>query len=334
MHKILLTILFISASVVSAFADGQMLDLKRLAAALQFPYENLKVEDYLEAEKGMHAVVKVHNAFKKFKPVAPENVLLAYKITSNEPYTFFPIIITVVKKGSYYTPEIVKLIEDTSRAPEVSYLQGGRLPFGDFAIRDQQKAFLYMREILLPAEPMQYDFDPPGVTRMMGGWPSLMPATISILQVENSDVEIKVSMQYTFPNGEELKKVAGGEVYHLNFSDLDSKEALTESNDPSVIILPKLFKALNEVALDAPALAQYRKDLPQERKVESPPNLSTSKPPEPVPEKNELTISKAPGEQIAKNKQPEKSHLTAWLIGLLVVLFGIIGYALLRKKSA
>jgi hypothetical protein len=49
-----------------------MLDLKRLAAALQFPYESLKVEDYLEAEKGLYAVVKAHNAFKNKSQFLPK----------------------------------------------------------------------------------------------------------------------------------------------------------------------------------------------------------------------------------------------------------------------
>jgi hypothetical protein len=223
---------------------------------------------------------------------------------------------------------MVKLIEDTSRAPEVSYLQGGRLPFGDFSITEQQKAFLYMRDILLPAEPMQYDFDPPGVTRKMGGWPSLMPATISILQVIDSVVEIKVSMQYTFSVAEELRKVAGGEVYHMNFSDLDSKEALIESNDPSVIILPKLFKALNEVVLDAPALAPYLK------KETTPAATPESKAP-PLPPTAEKTDS-SPQEKPTEVKKPlPKENSWLWLIGLIALL-SLVGLVVKRyfSKSA
>ncbi len=307
---------------ISASADVQNIDLIKVAKALQFPYDKLKVEDYTIAEKSINIQVASDSLYKRHKTLNPDTILLAYKITSVEPYTFYPIIITVVKKGSYYNPEMVKLIDDTSRVPEVSYAKGGRLPFGDFSLTDQQKAFLLMGDVLLPDEPVQSYFDPPGSTRIVGGRPIVRPAYISYLQVANSDVEIKISVQFTFSEPKDLIKVTGGEVYHLNFFDIDSKVAISESNDPSVIILPKLFKALNEVALDAPALAQYLKK-------ESAPSASANQEPK-QPEKPTVSTPQEQAAAVVKPQPKETSWL--WVIGSIALL-AIIGFLVKRHFS-
>lgn len=256
--KITVISILISLSV-TAFAGNNLLDIKKLAEAFQFPHESLKVEDYTETEKQLNTSIRENSAFKEYGLITSENLILSYKITSTKPYTFYPLIVTVAKKGSYYTPEVLNSMEVTGRLPEVSYLKGGRLPYGDFPITAKQKAFLCMGKIIIPDEPVESNFDPPGVTRIVGGWPIEKPATISYLQVNNSDIEIKISLQYTFSVPEELKKVEGGESYHQNFVDFDAREALIESSDPSVIVLTKLFRVINEVALEAPALTPFLK---------------------------------------------------------------------------
>jgi hypothetical protein len=326
MIKIILIMTFLMLFKVSVSAETQTFDLRKVAEALQFPYENLKVEDYLEAERGLYEAVEVHHRFKNYNPTAPENILLAYKITSDKPHTFFPIIITVVKEGSYYTPELLKSINYVSGLPEVSYIKGGRLPYGDIPISDQQKAFLGVGEVMLPSEPMQIPFDTPGAIQIPGGWPVLRPAIISYIQAANSDVEIRILIQQVFCDAKDLIKIAGGEVYYKNLSDFDGNVALSESDDPSVIILPKLFKALNEVVLDAPALAPYLK---KEKVSNTPKNEEIKEIEKPTKTENNVTTS-----QVTKPQPKESSWL--WLIGLIVLLsvLGLSAKYYFSKRSA
>ena len=50
--------------------------------------------------------------------------------------------------------------EITGHLPEVSYLKGGRLPYGNFSITATQKAFLCMGDIVIPDESVESDFPP------------------------------------------------------------------------------------------------------------------------------------------------------------------------------
>ena len=59
MLKIITIISILILSSVTAFAENELLNLKKLADALQFAHESLKVEDYTEAEEPLN--IKLRN---------------------------------------------------------------------------------------------------------------------------------------------------------------------------------------------------------------------------------------------------------------------------------
>ncbi|NJR41739.1 MAG: hypothetical protein HC767_02790 [Akkermansiaceae bacterium] len=194
------------------------INLQQVAKVLHFPEKHLILEDYLTAERSAY----IHQNLdewqnKKTIPFPPDHIYQAYRITSDIPHAFYPIIIAVAKKGSYQDEKFEQHIEEIENSRKLPRPPHGIYTFADafgkISINHEIEGFFTLDEIRVPAIPLLIeDTDPPKEV-LVNNFPKTKPSNVVIFQIPNNDVEVRISQYTSFNRYHELVKVDGGENY-------------------------------------------------------------------------------------------------------------------------
>jgi hypothetical protein len=235
-----------------SITKSEILDLKKIAESVSFPSESLVLEDYTDVEKLIYATKM---PFEQQTPFPPENIYVAYKITSNIQNSFHPIIITIVKKDSYLTESVKKNISLIDKLPEKNLQEGGRLPFGNFKISKEFSGYLYHEEMRVPAKLTPIPGQSPAV---ISDVPMTQPCILSFISFPSSKIDVRIAKYNNFSLPQDLVKVPRGEKYYAMFNDA---EILDDPNDlpkePMEKAVVDLFRTLNLTVINSQLLAPY-----------------------------------------------------------------------------
>ncbi len=318
-------------TVTNFYAQAEsILNLEKIGKSLGYPSDQLVIEDYLEIEKSIY-IDKMASEISSntLPPFTPERIYKAYKITGKNPSTFLPIIITVATRDTYRTDAVRKLEIQTKSAREVPAQEGGRLPFGDFKISETATGFFVMLEMRVPTRPSHFDDDPPGVMRYIGSSPQTLGSYISLLQVPESDVDVRIAQYMAIENyTQEFVQIPGGEKYFNRFGHLNEENSMDgesfKPDEPFHKMIINVFRSLNLEVLESPLLNPFRK----EQKPSTPISVPDSKTiPQPIVAQPPESPPLEPPAEVIKPQPQETSWL--WLVGL-IALIAVLGFSLKR----
>jgi hypothetical protein len=207
----------------------------------------LVISDVLAQEKEIHSIQTSREAREgQAPPVRPEDLLAAYRITGKIKNTFFPVLLTVAKGGSFLAGDdldIIKQLEDYAVETEKS--DGRRPSFGIFTTDSSSLGGIYLGKLRMPSRfPQERE-------------PQLHMAIICELRFEKEGVDVRMAQRKAF-DGEashDLIPVPGGETY---FKAFGPREPYDESPlEPSSFDYKACFATLNRTLVE-----NYFKDHP------------------------------------------------------------------------
>lgn len=320
-----------------AQADSLTEIRRAVAQAMRFPEDQLTIEDYLDVEKMVYNTPSASEFDKpNFQPIInTDHLYEAYLIKGQNILSFHPIIVTVVKRDTYNYPSLLEKIEVFNSLPDLPFEQKGRLPLGRFDVDGAEVANLIVEEIRHPSTPHTSQRTPNGERIMhpvpdqsLSKWddyPQTMMSSVSIVQIADSDIDLRIAKYTGFYTPDDLVKVAGGEWYYAMFNDYREDNP---KDDPPHVTIQNLFRALNQNIMATPTIAKYINRATEE---ESPP--SSEPPVAPIPK-----AASAPKVDPPKPVFPEpkaKQNPFYWLLSLplILLLVGLFAAYRMIKQS-
>lgn len=178
--------------------------VEALGQALGYPSDQLVVTDVTAEERALMPY-KFPSGRKAEPPnLTPENVLEFYRITGKDARTFYPILITVAKEGTFFSPksrEIIDLFEAHKDDPQS---RGGGM--GWYSIPGLGDAGLFFGSIQVR-------------TVKHPEWKSATNAGafVSEVRVPALKQEIRIALMIALDEEGELIPIPGGETYFATF---------------------------------------------------------------------------------------------------------------------
>ena len=187
-------------SLCGIFIAGQTVwgaapNVEVLGQILGYPSDQIIVTDVTAREREI--VVNPPRSWEPAKAgVPPENIVESYRVTAKDPRTFHPIVITIGKEGTYFSPRSQELIEEFDSHKEAPLSKGGGL--GRFTISGVGEAGLFLSEIRVPTIAM---------------------AMVSEIRVPALKREIRIAWMAALDvqGQSELVAIPGGETYYALF---------------------------------------------------------------------------------------------------------------------
>ena len=331
--KYLLILLFLITPLFSEIENT--LDLSKIGRALGFPADQLTIENYLETERSIYtnrSSAEIGN--NRPPPFKPEKILQCYKITGKDPFTFLPIIITVVDQNTYESVEMKIAREKFLLISEKSMTEGGRLPYGNFNISDSDTGFFLIQEVRIPAVPVYGEENSLKNPHYTNNCPQTIMCNVSYLHVPNSNVDVRIAQYKSIEDyTRTFSLIRGGEKYFNRFGYMDTDDdgnqvgQPIERNEPFQKMIIEVFKALNLEVLESPMLNSFRK----EQKIEKP-NIAPE--PRTIPQPLDAQKPEAsPQERLLEVTMSEpEDYSWRWLVGLIALLLAM-GFAMKRYFS-
>jgi hypothetical protein len=301
-------------------------DAKMIGEAFGFPPDQLVISDVLAQEKEIYSIQTSRESREgQAPPVRPEDLLAAYRITGRVKNTFFPVLLTVAKGGSFLAGDVLETIKQLEAyAVETEKSDGNKPSFGIFTTDSSSLGGIFLGKLLMPSR-FQQESEP-----------QLHMAIICELRFENEGVDVRMAQRKAF-DGEvrhDLISAPGGETY---FKAFGPREPYDESpRERASFDYKACFAALNRTLVE-----NYFKDHPSpeppaaERSaptaVVKPPfdplnPFNSSDPPQPA------TGQPAPAPTSAPASTPiPPLHRAVWAV--LVVLATLAGWFVLKTRA-
>lgn len=190
------------------------------------PSSELLIEDTTVQER---AIINTPSRREhKRQPVLPDPAVLlkAYLIRGKNASSFFPLQIYISAKGAFLTPEV---LEELGKSDEMPVNQGAFTPQGSASIGKGGSYFT-------PYHKVKSDFLPVKT-------PSLVAASIYILQPSGQEFDIKIAWRAGLDQGQALQLIPGGEAYFNTFGPSSDQKAEPRLDDAKIIV------ELNEIVV-------------------------------------------------------------------------------------
>ena len=171
-----------------------------IALAFHFPTNELVITD----------------ATRDSKLISNNSILHAYKITSKNPFAFYPVLISVAKEGTFVNEGSKLLLRQIDSLPEGPVSSGGRGPLGSLPLSTGINGGIYFGEIAVPPPDEPFELS---VSRM---------AMYSCANIPSKRVDVRVAVLATFAE-DKLVKISGGELYYRMFGTQDQTTGAVEA---------------------------------------------------------------------------------------------------------
>ena len=334
MKKFILNTFFCFGVILfDCYGDSLSFIKNAVAEAMQFPSEQLIIVNYLSEEKKAYSSPiqrELHRENfgdplipKDWKPLINTDYLYeACLVTGVNVLSFHPIVITVAKRNTYSYPKVQEIIEVLNGLPELPMSQKGRLPFGNFQLEGAINAELFIEEVRHPSTPLSgretelgekiYYPVPDFTLGTRGPTPETSPSIVSLVQVANSDVDIRIAKYDGFYSSDNLVKIPGGEQYYEMFHE--EEDDYFPIGSPRKAGLQVLFRKLNMNIITSPVIAKYITKPSQDSKVENSQKIA--------PAIQNVPQSSGPSDAITEPPAPNETPIQNdfWLIGLGVLV--------------
>ncbi len=135
-------------------------------------------------------------------------VIEAWRIEGKTPYSFYPVVVSVAKVGTFFTEEIVALNAKVDALPDTPAPRG-RGPFGSFSLGDGSIGGIHLSKHGKSA------------------------AVVSTMTMPQRGIDVRISVECPF-GPESLVPVSGGEQYMKNMaadSGFDLKGLFVKANE-------------------------------------------------------------------------------------------------------
>jgi hypothetical protein len=175
------------------------LDAQALALIFGYPADQLVITDATEVERQLYSIPTLPT-------IPPEDIYAAYRITGKTPATFFPLMITIAKQGTYLAEEhtdYMKMLDSLPPAEKAKLKSGDLGPMTIEGLGAGGVRFGPMR-----TAPSANSAHPLGNS-----------ALIAELRMPEQKVDVRIAMSAVHDGkpGANLIKVPGGESYHAHF---------------------------------------------------------------------------------------------------------------------
>ena len=292
---------FVSAFwLLLATVHGVPPDVADLGRVLWYPSSELIVEDVTQKEREIYSTPTNREKRNGLSPpIDPGKLISVYRITGKVPSSFYPILISVAKEGTFLSKKTQDIIEGLAASLDGPVVKGGRGPFGTFSLGDMGKGGLILGKIRVPSR----------VKEMTE--PQEKTAIISELRLPGQRIDVRIAFMSALDEGSILTERKGGERYFESFA---SREEATENPRYD---LPQLFEALNKVAISAADADDQRPktmSAPQKSKDDGAPTLKPG----------ELTTTLPPSAN-------GTNRVWLWVTGLIVTL--LVLWSLLKHRT-
>jgi hypothetical protein len=233
-----LYLLFIFQLLIPLYSHGFCATAEDIGKILGYPASELIITDVLDQEREIYSRPNMQEyEEKKNPPFGPGNLISCYRITGKTAYSFYPMLVTLAKSGTFVTVDFLKFSQNLSQfktplGQTENYSQLGDINFGT-----EGQGGLVLSEMRVPSKST--------ATR----YPAADMATILAVNVPRLNVDIRIAIMAPMDGkgNAPLVLVLGGERYFGMFnsnSDLYEK-AITK---PPVDIVA-IFKQINSSTL-------------------------------------------------------------------------------------
>ncbi len=209
----------LSAWVIAGNCLGYTLDNTVIGNALGYPHTQLVVTDVTEAERKLYTTTVEGEGDGLRAHIEPDRILQSVRITSRIRQTFYPILVTVAKKGTFLSPQFRNLVEMLNAIPADERKKQGMKHLGRFSIENVGAGGCVIASIRIPSSVKE-------MTEPFFGM-----SVVTELRLENESADIRVAMFLTLDEGGRvpLLKVDGGETYYATFNSTSG----FEDSDPA-----------------------------------------------------------------------------------------------------
>jgi len=234
------------ASTVTAAPTAQ-----QLGSVLGYPASELLVEDVTDAQRKLWAIPTGRERRQAVAMPDSRSLLAAYQVTGKKAATFYPMLIWIGTEGTFYKPDIVKLLEAIGRDEPKPGSKGGRGPFGPLSLAGIGKGGLYLGKIKVPSSIKERSDSQEDM------------AMISILHQESPGVDLRIALMANLEGGNDLLPLPGGERYYETFRP--SKDGETKPHDDLI----ELFRGLTQLVAAESKTANAPQALPPTQSSEN-----------------------------------------------------------------